>query len=96
MKATIDDENYQINWRHYHIDMEHFSGATACNIDLLDKTGSSIRNKFGTALCSVKDQYNNNTGRKVSLARALAKSGFSKKQKKQVWDAYFKMRNGKY
>ena len=43
----------------------------------------------GFAHCSIKDNFNKAMGRKVSLTKALTKSGLSKESRKAVWHAYF-------
>lgn len=43
---------------------------------------------FGLALCSKHDQYKKETGRKVSLTKALQDSEFGYDLRKQVWEGY--------
>ena len=62
---------------------------THCTI--LDESDNVV--SHGVAKCSVKDQFNKNTGRKVALTHALEL--FGKWERGQVWNAYFQARNGK-
>lgn len=45
---------------------------------------------YGFALCSVEDNFCKNTGRKVSLTKAL--SNFPKNDRAKVWKRYFDAR----
>jgi len=42
----------------------------------------------GFALCSNKDNFSRDTGRKISLARALKASQIPKEERLKVWEAY--------
>lgn len=46
----------------------------------------------GIALCSAKDVFSKEKGRRVSLADALKEAGFDAGTRKQVWDGYFATR----
>ena len=45
----------------------------------------------GYALCSNKDSFSRDTGRKISLARALKASQIPKEERLKVWEAYRNM-----
>ncbi len=57
---------------------------TRCAITNLDNASVFI---VGLAFCSVKDTFSKETGRKVSLTKAL--ESFSKEFRTLVWRAYF-------
>lgn len=42
----------------------------------------------GSALCSSNDQFNKETGRKISLRRALANAGVDKAHRAAIWLKY--------
>lgn len=42
----------------------------------------------GEAQCSKKDMFSKETGRKVSLKRALESSSFTKEERAAVWEDY--------
>lgn len=54
---------------------------TMCNID--PKVGNT-----GFAYCSWGDNFSRDTGRKISLARALKKANVPKKDRTMIWEAY--------
>lgn len=44
---------------------------------------------FGSAFCSVEDNFNKAIGRKLALTRALEGSKFSKEERTAIWETYF-------
>jgi hypothetical protein len=65
-----------------------------------DKTGDGEWKTLvvGKTTCSIKDNFAKNTGRKTALTRALQREELrdliSKKDRKEVWRAYFKTHAG--
>jgi hypothetical protein len=48
----------------------------------------------GMSVCSMKDQFCKDTGRKKSLSRALSNNlVFPREVRKKFWDAYFEMQH---
>lgn len=68
------------------------AGMTDCTL-IINETES-----HGQAFCSVSDRFDKETGRKVSLARALEASGVDKDTRTEVWNRYFlrEMTNTEY
>lgn len=64
-----------------------YSGVTFCLID---------GELTGIAYCSIKDQYNRNTGRKESLKDALEGLGFTREARAVFWNEYAAARGGKW
>jgi hypothetical protein len=77
------ENKLKISWRH-HNDPPLLK--TVCVLGQM-KDGESIDTSKATAVCSPKDQYNKETGRKVSLTRAL--QGWSRADRAKIWKAYF-------
>lgn len=46
----------------------------------------------GFALCSSRDVFNYETGRKISMSRAMSKMGWPKEWRRMVWFKYFENR----
>jgi len=61
-------------------------GWTACAVEI-PVGGNTVR---GTAFLHPKDNYCKDTGRKISLAKALR--GLPKDERTLIWKAYFKAR----
>lgn len=108
MLVQVYETKYVVSWQHslpgiVKIGSKDIKtrGSTSCTIRKLNKNGSFSamcrygRTKcYGSARCSVKDQYSKNEGRKLSLERAV--SYFKKSQRKKFWEAYAEMRGGKF
>jgi hypothetical protein len=62
-------------------------GHTYCGIKVNDEEVC-----HGESLCSSKDNFNYNSGRKAALARALKQFSSEPDTRKEFWDAYFKVR----
>lgn len=75
------------------------SWATVCHLHGRDGDtgGQSIEDYSITAaaFCSVHDKFNREEGRKMSLTRALAMSGFDRTLRRAVWEAYWARCPGK-
>ena len=48
----------------------------------------------GSAFCSINDHFRRDTGRKISLARALKNAGVPKEARKVIWELYRKTKPG--
>ena len=77
----IFTEKHRITWQH---DIHSSGGQTICYIE--DKEAKTTF--FASAFCSENDQYCKETGRKISLTRALKQTNFDKGQRKEVWETY--------
>jgi hypothetical protein len=77
-----DNYTYIVRWSHY---AEGKNRICECKIFLKDNKEMEEK---GYAICSLKDRYIKNTGRKVSLTKALKKYGFIKNERKMFWDKY--------
>lgn len=91
MLVEIDGDTYIVKWKHIIPIDGWLRGRTDCEIKKVDST--EIR--MGSAQCSIKDQYNKNEGRKVSLKRAIYHFEL-KEDRKKFWEAYAEMRGGKF
>jgi len=67
----------------------------------LGNTCCSIRNYkyaiigMGVATCSYKDHFCKDTGRRISLARALENANIPKEERKIIWEEYRNMKPNK-
>jgi len=61
--------------------------ATTCTLVVKNKVHTGI------ARCSKEDSFCRDTGRKVSLSKALQSSDLTKRQRKNVWEDYRNMTN---
>jgi len=55
-----------------------------CSVEKLDDENVTV----AIAECSAKDHFNKDTGRKLSLLRALQNANVPKKERKEIWEAY--------
>jgi hypothetical protein len=62
---------------------------TTCNV-VTDGSDEAVT--FGVAVCHPIDNFCKNTGRKLSLFRAIKMLGLPKEFRKKFWRAYFKAR----
>ncbi len=77
MKVTIGDKTYTIAF-------EHAPRRTLCRISEPATAFACI----GDSKLHPNDNYCKETGRKVSLKRALANAGFTRQERKLFWAAY--------
>jgi hypothetical protein len=108
MIIHLGDRKYHITWQHVMPNAPHSMGWTTCYIHELLPNGIHRALVQADARCSGKDNYSKNTGRKISLERALLTkvpdwngSGkwiplFMKDERKAVWNEYFRMRGNKF
>ena len=80
----ISNYTYIARWKHYNEGKQRI-----CECKVFLKGMKSCDSK-GYAFCSLKDNYVKNTGRKISLSKALKKYGFPKNERKLFWDEYNK------
>lgn len=86
MKIEVDGKTYLVEWRHWH------GSGTDCEIYDLEKN----RVAQGNTQLAPEDmeKYNKETGRKLSLARALANLQASREDRTKAWKAYFARKGG--
>jgi len=78
--------NYSVRWVH-----RHFPISTYCDIyeeNLPLPVGS------GKAICHCTDQFCKETGRKISLARAMKNANMTKNTRASIWEAYRNTKKG--
>lgn len=85
------DNKLKISWKH----IQGEANKTVCTLDMM-KDGESVESESNpataTAVCSKKDQYNKETGRKVSLTRAIRL--WKRDDRAKIWKAYFARKTG--
>lgn len=87
MIAQIDENTkWVIRW-------SYLDNLTLCHIFKFSDGKEEYLNG-GFAKKHPNDNHNKNIARKVSLSKALGP--YTKIQRRSVWEAYFKMRNGKW
>jgi hypothetical protein len=85
MIAEVGKSRYSIRWRH---DVE--GRYTSCMVEKLGELGYRMFIGEAAAICSVKDQFCKETGRRVSLARAI--KGFEREKRAQIWAEYWRQK----
>ena len=93
MRVTVDGLPVRVTWR-YEPYMQDYNWyrATTCFIEVenTSETGATYYDVFSGETRNIyPDNFCKATGRKVALTKALKTSGFSKAQRKAIWDAYF-------
>ena len=84
MKVNLNNNVYIVKWKHPEITT--FNGnvrSTECTI-----RNESLTFVTETAICSVKEQFQKDKGRKISMARALNKLHLQKPERKIFWEEY--------
>lgn len=108
MKVTVNDQTYGVRWKHTLPENERdfpkafrksgspihpFRGGTKCSIFLLTPNRQMLVSQ-GESRVYHTDQFNKDTGRKISMTRALDNlSIFNRSTRRKFWEAYFS-RNG--
>lgn len=95
MRFEYRNRVYEVSWEH-HSQPEENDGdpdtgerSTVCFITWLRKNGKSSGHGYaGEAWCHPKDQYHKETGRKLSLGKALQRMKMPKKDRTRVWELY--------
>lgn len=91
MRVQLSHGTYQIDWEHAHfnppVDLSGVlvQGSTTCIVGPLEEGAGVVS---AVAYCSVRDVFEKERGRKVSMTRALREAGLSKADRAKVWDAY--------
>jgi hypothetical protein len=81
----------QIDWEHAHfnpptsIDGVLVQGSTTCIVGPVEQPEQSVG---AVAFCSIRDTFEKEKGRKVSLTRVLRKAGLPKADRERIWNAY--------
>lgn len=97
MRFELDGKEYQIRFRHskgyrpFLDDQGVMRGAdgTDCYIDLrLEQEGLWRQVAAGSSMVHPGDRFEKETGRKVSLGRALKAWGLPREKRRVVWEAY--------
>ena len=76
-------KNFNIKWYY----PTRSPGVTVC--DIKDSQNNLIAYSF--VGCYYKDNFCKDTGRKLSLARAMANANLKKEERKVIWEAYRNM-----
>ena len=85
MIATVNGKTFIVKWKHDNNGKEKKS-VTHCVIRSSDSKEVVCA---GQSICDTRDQYNRQTGRKISLSRALNVFDNSN-DRKVFWDSYDK------
>lgn len=91
MKITVNNKEYRVRFE-YHWPVQKQNGevfniGTTCHIN------DDVQ---GDAFCNPNDDFCKETGRKLSLARALKALGLSKDERRIFWAEFFRLRNKNY
>lgn len=87
MKVQVNGSTYVISWKH-----EQYSRSNQVALCLLGETTCTVKKdgivmNTAKAVCSAKEvSFNKETGRKVSMARAI--TNYRKELRKIFWTAY--------
>lgn len=86
MKVEVDGRELHLHFKYSEVKVNHVvRRQTECTLTLKD--GATIGR--GSALCSEQDNFVKETGRKISLAKALKDANFSREERTLVWQGYF-------
>lgn len=95
MEFTYNGQTFEIQFRYYEFDDQTIKGKVTCCCIVAPGMLGLVRETYGIAQCHPDDQFCKETGRKIALRRALAKSFhvFDKDERKNLrraaWQAYF-------
>jgi len=78
-------QNYEVRWS-YSEDHK----VTNCSL----KKKGSVVSTIASAYTNPNDNFCRDTGRKISLSRAIRMAGIPKEQRIEFWDAYRSMKKG--
>jgi len=81
-------KDYEIQWEHSYCVTNKYpiKAGTVCRLQ-----GDRGVETSAEALCSKKDNFCKDTGRKISLSRAMQKAELPKKERTLIWEAYRNM-----
>jgi len=103
MKVIIDNTTYIIgwahirptklryNWKHHreeHIINDKKRSSTLCSIYKVEGSNRIPVIEKIAAVCSQKDKFNKDEGRRLSLDRALDVCDFTRDQRREIWKRY--------
>ena len=101
MHVKTSRGNLKIDWNHHIPANQNARGSTVCTVYIPHDV---VKNDKGepalveiasaTAFVHFNDNYCKNTGRKVSLTKAI--KAFNKADRTAIWAGYQNMRHGKY
>jgi len=103
MIVQLAEEKWIVQWEHFqnikstklYDESQKFVERTYCTLKKLNEDGLILTiSRRGVAKCSGRDQFSKNTGRKVSLKRAI--KDFKQWERRKFWEAYAEMRNGNF
>lgn len=78
------------------ISFKHAPDTTQCFIDVFTGTDRRLERTFsGLAVCSPKDKFVKEIGRKHSLTRAIATMGCTTEERRAIWLCYLNRRDEK-
>jgi len=87
--VDIGTDKVKVVFQHF-FDTTDGARCTSCDIFPADKVDPlPTQMAYGKARCSLEDQYNKETGRKISLARALKDGKYDSDQRTKIWEAYW-------
>jgi hypothetical protein len=72
--------NLQISWQYRHVPIITYCDIINPNINVIIGTGESS--------CHHRDHFCKETGRKLSLARAMKNANLPKEERKVIWEIY--------
>jgi hypothetical protein len=85
MKVKVGNTLYIVKWTHGNNTPE-IDGFRACECSIWE---GDVFYGLGFSWCHPNDNYNKETGRKLSLTNALKESGFNRETRTMFWKAYF-------
>lgn len=79
-------KNFRIAWKHKQFERsQDFTAITTCYF--FDRATNDLLHGE-VAVCSPKDTFNKETGRKVSLKKIMKALGLDKQTRTEIWEAY--------
>lgn len=92
MRVNVETTNYGVYWKYTRKDKNRSNKGdkTSCLISILTPEKMTPVSK-GEAILSDGDHFDKNTGRKVSLTRALSALNLSRDIRSVFWGEYNKM-----
>jgi len=87
MLVDMDGHKYLVSWIHRKSEEgSRVTHVTECEVKPLDESGYLKLQLHGKSLCCVKDHFQKQRGRKISLSRAI--KSLNKACRKLFWLAY--------
>lgn len=88
MKVHVNNQEYKLKF--YHQTGNKYPRITRCFICQGDEVIGD-----GISFCSLSDTYCKETGRRLTLMRALNDAGFSREERTLFWQTYFQRKESK-